>query len=67
MTALLEAGFVDTFRCLHPNKIDAYTWWSYMNKVRERNIGWRIDYFIVSGKIEGCNKRSAYSLTCNGK
>jgi len=51
MTALLEAGFVDTFRCLHPNKIDAYTWWSYMNKVRERNIGWRIDYFIVSEKL----------------
>ncbi|MFB9761381.1 exodeoxyribonuclease III [Ectobacillus funiculus] len=58
MTALLEAGFVDTFRCLHPNKIDAYTWWSYMNKVRERNIGWRIDYFIVSGKLRGVIKEA---------
>ncbi|WP_129726301.1 exodeoxyribonuclease III [Ectobacillus funiculus] len=58
MTALLEAGFVDTFRCLHPNKIDAYTWWSYMNKVRERNIGWRIDYFIVSEKLRGVIKEA---------
>ena len=58
MTALLEAGFVDTFRCLHPNEIDAYTWWSYMNKVRERNIGWRIDYFIVSEKLRGVIKEA---------
>lgn len=58
MTALLEAGFIDTFRCLHPNKIDAYTWWSYMNKVRERNIGWRIDYFIVSEKLRGVIKEA---------
>ena len=58
MTALLEAGFVDTFRCLHPNKIDAYTWWSYMNKVRERNIGWRIDYFIVSEKLRDVIKEA---------
>ncbi|MFP3123401.1 exodeoxyribonuclease III [Ectobacillus funiculus] len=58
MTALLEAGFIDTFRCLHPNEIDAYTWWSYMNKVRERNIGWRIDYFIVSEKLRGVIKEA---------
>lgn len=51
MTALLSSGFKDTFRALHPNRIDDYTWWSYMNKVRERNIGWRIDYFIVSDRL----------------
>jgi len=48
MTDLLTAGFVDSFRYLYPNQEGAYTWWSYMAKVRERNIGWRIDYFIVS-------------------
>ncbi|MDQ1145602.1 exodeoxyribonuclease-3 [Bacillus sp. SORGH_AS 510] len=48
MAALLSAGFVDSFRHFYPDKEGAYTWWSYMNKVRERNIGWRIDYFIVS-------------------
>lgn len=51
MTDLLQAGFVDTFRALHPDTVDAYTWWSYMAKVRERNIGWRIDYFIVSDRL----------------
>lgn len=51
MTNLLAAGFVDTFRTLHPERVDAYTWWSYMAKVRERNIGWRIDYFIVSQRL----------------
>lgn len=45
---LLSHGFVDTFRYLYPQKRDAYTWWSYMKGVRERNIGWRIDYFVVS-------------------
>lgn len=48
MTALLAEGFVDTFRYFYPDKEGAYTWWSYMSKVRERNIGWRIDYFIAS-------------------
>jgi exodeoxyribonuclease III len=48
MTALLQAGFVDSYRHFYPDQEGAYTWWSYMNKVRERNIGWRIDYFIVS-------------------
>ena len=47
-TQLLDSGFIDTFRYFYPNKTDAYTWWSYMGNVRERNIGWRIDYFIVS-------------------
>ena len=52
MTELLEAGFVDTFRYLYPEKENEYTWWSYMGKAREKNIGWRIDYFIVSKDIE---------------
>ncbi|NHN31723.1 exodeoxyribonuclease III [Paenibacillus agricola] len=51
MTQLLDTGFVDTFRYLYPEKADAYTWWSYMPKVRERNVGWRIDYFLVSARL----------------
>ncbi|MCK4918743.1 MAG: exodeoxyribonuclease III [Candidatus Pacebacteria bacterium] len=46
----LKAGFVDTFRDLHPEKVQ-YSWWSYRAMVRERNIGWRIDYFVVSKKL----------------
>ena len=52
MTELLEAGFIDTYRYLYPDKENAYTWWSYMRKAREKNIGWRIDYFIVSEDIK---------------
>ncbi|MEZ7791948.1 exodeoxyribonuclease III [Niallia circulans] len=52
MTSLLELGFVDSFRYLYPERTDVYTWWSYMAKVRERNIGWRIDYFIVSNQLK---------------
>ncbi|MDM5359003.1 exodeoxyribonuclease III [Peribacillus sp. ACCC06369] len=51
MTELLGAGFIDTFRHFYPKQEGAYTWWSYMAKVRERNIGWRIDYFIVSKRL----------------
>jgi len=51
MSLLLEKGFIDSFRYLYPEKEGAYTWWSYMNKVRERNIGWRIDYFILSMRL----------------
>ena len=51
MDTLLNSGFTDTFRALHPNEPDHFTWWSYMAKVRERNIGWRIDYFIVSNRL----------------
>ena len=53
MTALLDAGFVDTFRFLYPDTTDAYSWWSYRMRARERNVGWRIDYFIVSKELEG--------------
>ena len=51
MTDLLASGFTDSFRHVHPDATDHYTWWSYMNKVRERNIGWRIDYFITSDRL----------------
>ena len=47
---VLSAGYVDAFRYVYPDKIGAYTWWSYMAQARQRNIGWRIDYFIVSEK-----------------
>ena len=52
MTNLLDVGFVDTYRYLYPDKEDAYSWWSYMGRAREKNIGWRIDYFIVSDDIK---------------
>lgn len=51
-TQLLDAGFVDTFRHLYPEKEGAYTWWSYFGKARERNTGWRIDYFVVSERLK---------------
>ncbi|MBQ7476952.1 MAG: exodeoxyribonuclease III [Selenomonadaceae bacterium] len=50
-TELLDAGFTDTFRFLYPDKADAYTWWSNFQRARERNVGWRIDYFLVSNRL----------------
>lgn len=50
-TELLDSGFTDSFRYLYPDVEGAYTWWSYMFKSRERNTGWRIDYFLVSDRI----------------
>lgn len=52
MTALLESGFTDTFRYLYPDAVDEYSWWSYMGKARDRNVGWRIDYFIISKRLD---------------
>ena len=52
MTELLESGFTDTFRYLYPDAIEEYSWWSYMGKARERNTGWRIDYFITSKRLD---------------
>ncbi len=51
MTLLLSSGFIDTFRHLYPDALDAYSWWSYMGKARERNVGWRIDYFVASKRL----------------
>ena len=49
---LLSEGFIDTFRYLYPDRKDAYTWWSYRKNVREKNIGWRIDYFVISQSLK---------------
>lgn len=51
MTVLLESGFIDTFRHFYPDRTDAFSWWSNMPKVRERNVGWRIDYFLASSRL----------------
>ncbi len=51
MTRLLESGYVDTFRHLYPDAKERYSWWSYINHAREKNVGWRIDYFIVSASL----------------
>ena len=51
MTELLGAGFVDTFRHLHPEQEGAYSWWSYRFRAREKNAGWRIDYFLTSQRL----------------
>ncbi|WP_455107957.1 exodeoxyribonuclease III [Porphyromonas sp.] len=48
---LLDAGFIDTFRHFHPDQADIYSWWSYRFKARERNSGWRIDYFVASERL----------------
>ena len=52
MDVILSSGFVDSFRVLYPDKTDAYSWWSYMGGARAKNVGWRIDYFIVSAKLK---------------
>ncbi len=52
MTKLLESGFIDTFRYKYPDMEGAYTWWSYMFKAREKNAGWRIDYFLISERLK---------------
>ena len=59
MTRLLNAGFVDTFRALHPDETGAYSWWSYRFHARENNAGWRIDYFIVSESLRGHVREAA--------
>ena len=60
-TELLESGFTDTFRYLYPEKRDAYSWWSYRAAARERNVGWRIDYFLVSDRLRD-NIKEAFIL-----
>ncbi len=53
MSALLNSGFCDSFRLLYPDRTDIYSWWSYRFHAREKNAGWRIDYFITSDKLRG--------------
>ena len=52
-TELLAAGFTDSFRYLYPDRTDAYSWWSYRAAARQRNVGWRIDYFVISDRLRG--------------
>lgn len=62
MTELLDDGFTDSFRYLYPEKEEMYSWWSYMGHAREKNVGWRIDYFIISKSIEkNIEQASIYS------
>lgn len=56
---LLKSGFTDTFRKIYPEKVGCYTWWSYMRNARENNAGWRIDYFLISDRINS-NIKDAY-------
>ena len=58
-TELLASGFTDTFRYLYPDKRDAYSWWSFRTNARANNVGWRIDYFLVSDRLRG-NIKDAY-------
>ena len=60
-TELLGAGFTDSFRYLYPERRDAYSWWSYRAGARARNVGWRIDYFVVSDRLRG-NIKEAFIL-----
>ena len=61
-TALLDSGFIDTFRHLHPDTTDAYSWWSYRFQARAKNAGWRIDYFVTSQRLaQSINDASSLS------
>ena len=59
MTNLLNSGFTDSYRHLYPNRENSYTWWSYMENARAKNVGWRIDYFLTSNRISK-NIRESY-------
>ena len=63
MTTVLESGFTDTFRYLYPDKEQIYSWWSYRFKAREKNSGWRIDYFICSERLN--DKINDAKIHCN--
>jgi len=62
VTKLLSKGYIDTFRHLHQDEGDHYSWWDYKTRSRERNVGWRIDYFFVTKKMLKRTK-SAFMLT----
>lgn len=59
LTELLESGFIDTFRYFYPEQTEIYSWWSYRFRAREKNAGWRIDYFIVSERLKECIRDAA--------
>lgn len=62
----LQLGFVDSFRYLHPNKKDSYSWWSQRSAARQRNVGWRIDYFFVSQNLAKKIKQAAICMDVQG-
>lgn len=66
MDKVIEAGFVDTFRYFYPDMAEIYSWWSYRFKARERNAGWRIDYFMASKALEGRLKEAKIHTTVLG-
>ena len=66
LTTLLDSGFTDTFRHLYPDLEGAYSWWSYRFQARERNTGWRLDYFLVSDRIADKIKRAEILATIEG-
>ncbi len=63
---LLDAGFVDSFRYLHPDAVDQYSWWSFRPGVRQHNIGWRIDYWLVSDRYKEHIKESSIAMDVMG-
>lgn len=63
---LLDAGFIDTFRERYPALTDAYSWWSYRTRARERNAGWRIDYFLASNRLKSKIKDAAIHSDIHG-
>ena len=65
-TRLIENGFIDTFRYFYPDKTEAYSWWSYMFKAREKNAGWRIDYFLASKDLQDRLESAAIHSTVLG-
>ena len=65
-TALLARGFLDSFRALYPDKTDAYSWWSYRFAARDRNVGWRIDYFLISERLRPNLKDSSILAEIQG-
>ena len=66
MTRFLKAGFIDTFRHLHPTTAGAYSWWSYRSNARARNVGWRIDYFLISERLLPSLREAAIYPACTG-
>ena len=59
MDAMIADGFIDTFRALHPDTLEAYTWWTHWGAARERNIGWRIDYWLASKSLKNRIKNAS--------
>ena len=65
-STVLENGFIDSFRYLYPDTAEVYSWWSYMFKAREKNVGWRIDYFVVSEKLKDNIKEAKVHMDIMG-